>query len=681
MMTRHAIATIISAMVAVLCMFLYSYPPVYKFIRAHVIQSNIIPYAVMLGCFFACYLLTRWVLWKTRWKISIPPAIAAFTAWVIAAVHVLLLFISYKREMGIMDAPQEDILIWHRSETLSLFAMAAIFCLGAALVGQHGKEKGKNGGNAFIYLFAFFTGIIFCYTVYTPNTFKLYYDTHHSNAWLNSVFNALQGAPRSEFNTCIYGYYGIYLAPLVKLFGGRTEDYYYVACIVALVAYMCLAYAIVQMVKSTAVKCAGIIAPVLVRCTTQHQVYPQLIPHRIVFPCVILAYLVFCAKKKKTSLPWNILGLFLCAIAITWNFETGIVCLMGYISFFLVEAVKKFSLKQAAFYKTASIWIAGAISAVGGALLTVNILNLIMGGGLIGFKEFIFPLLNEKYKDFLLTDYPRGILPWLFVALLALGMAAKGLSGTRLCPQDDIIKNQTDSGGTMPSGETLSIRRQASYGRENSIIFATAVLAMGLMTYYINRSAYGNLNIVYFQAVFLLCVAADSCITDYSGRRWHTPFLRNLNRAFANVFMSVLLILAIGSIYNFHNVNVFRASIGLRDMTEVRAVEREIEDYCPPDTKALGLTVPALYSDLKWNSGYHLIDAADYEVYPEIYEYLAEELNERLDEPILIETRTLNDIEDNSSLSGSSLDGFYSRFEQKKSFTLYDNEIVYWAPR
>ena len=652
-MMRNIAASGFALAMAVLFIQVYLRPLVYQYVREHIVNSNIVPYAGMIVCFIGFYLLFQWVLYKLWDKVKIPPILTVLIAWGLVLLHIVLLIISYLSETSLFDAPGADILSYHTNEKAALIAIAGIFFMTVAAVERMQKISYKRKQSICLYIFALLFGLIYCYSLFTPNSLASFYNVHHSNAFLNSIYNTVQGTARSELNSSVYGYYGLLLAPIVKLLGGRLEDYYYAVCLVALFAHMCLAYALFHLVRSNVIKCAGILALLLVPCSMQRGIYLQLIPLRTTFPCILVAFLVFYYQHKKSSWLWQLVGYILCGMSLIWNFETGIVCLAGYISFFIVEDLKDYSLKQKELYLNILKKIGCAAAAVLGALGAVNLVNLLMGGGLISFKAFIFPMMNEQYFSELLTDYQRGVVAWLFVAALAFILIGGSLGQTKLTP----------AGGARSS-------------KRSSVLFAIGVLSLGQMTYYINRSAYGNLNIVFFMAILMLCIVADYCLSSYVNRRYRTPFMKNLCRGFSYVLLTVLFVIGIGGVYNYSNMQNYRTNNQYWDRSAADDIERQLKEYCEPDTRALGMVIPALYIDLQWDSGYHLIDAADYGVYPKVYEYLDKELNEVIDVPILIEAATMEKMK-----AAFSLDGFLERYEPEKSFVFYENKLVYWVPK
>jgi hypothetical protein len=458
-------------------------------------------------------------------------------------------------------------------------------------------------------------------------------------------------AARSELNTSVYGFYGFLLAPFVRLLGGSVTSFFYVICILALASYMCIVYVIVSLVKNDVVKVLGIAAPAVVTCSMHWDIYLQLIPHRTLFAGFMAAYLLFGIRHELDRKMWfKVLGYVICALSVIWNFETGVVILIAYVSYFAVMSLKKYRLNEKNLYFDFLRLILEMIVTVFAAWVFTGLVNVCLGGSFISFKTFIFPLMNSNYMDYLVCEYQRNVVAWLFIAATAMLFIAYCLSRTNLNPMGSISS------------------------RKDAFMFVIAVIVLGQMTYYINRQAYGNLTITYFMSVVMMCVLCDSCINAKISEK--NSFAKTLYTGFAALLMSVLTALCIGGIYNYTAMQQIREDGMYKDTSELLAQEEEIEDYCEPDTKAMGPTIPVIYSDLGWDSQYYFIDFADLGVYPDSYQYISDELNNNLSEPILLDNYVFEALED----ADVDLSAFYEKFSVEKTFTVGMAEVYYYVP-
>ena len=89
----------------------------------------------------------------------------------------------------------------------------------------------------------------------------------------------------------------------------------------------------------------------------------------------------------------------------------------------------------------------------------------------------------------------------------------------------------------------------------------------------------------------------------------------------------------------------------------------------------MGLSIQGIYSDLGWDPYYYLIDFADLGVNPDSFQYIQEELNQNLNEPILIDEVSLSLLDGQIDLSE-----FYSRFRVDTVIQIENTSIRYYIP-
>ena len=107
-------------------------------------------------------------------------------------------------------------------------------------------------------------------------------------------------------------------------------------------------------------------------------------------------------KRKALYNPLYIcIGFLLMILSIIWNFETGVVYSMSVIAFFIVLVMKKYKLNQKRLYYMIAVLLVAFILVILAALGLTGLINVSMGGNMITFKKFIFPLMNESYFDYL----------------------------------------------------------------------------------------------------------------------------------------------------------------------------------------------------------------------------------------------------------------------------------------
>lgn len=387
-------------------------------------------------------------------------------------------------------------------------------------------------------------------------------------------------------------------------------------------------------------------------CSLHTGVYFQLVPHRTLFAGIILAYLFFGVKRKYCYKPvYIIINVCLLMISVIWNFETGIVYTIAVAAYYIIDNVKKYNFKQAGLYTNTLIVVLALIGTIAGAWVITGIINVLMGGSFISIKQFIFPLMNSDYFDYLRYEYQKGIVAWLITAFFGLFFIGNVFFNSNLNTGD---KNIDDS-------------------RYDAFMAVVAVMALGQMTYYINRTAYGNLTIVHFTTVIMIAVFADYCIKNYQKSK--AGYLSILLKGFAALSAGILLAMCAAGVYNYSYVEGGNELSDMRNTEVYNSEIQHIADVCAKDTKAIGFSIPMVYYELGWDSGYYFIDFADLDVYPQSLEYLQNELD-NIDEPIIMDYNAHYTLTD----KGVNLDKFYERFELSDEFTVGSAVLEYWVP-
>ncbi len=141
--------------------------------------------------------------------------------------------------------------------------------------------------------------------------------------------------------------------------------------------------------------------------------------------------------------------------------------------------------------------------------------------------------------------------------------------------------------------------------RYDAFMAVVAVMALGQMTYYINRTAYGNLTIVHFTTVIMIAVFADYCIKNYQKEQGRISF-DTLKRLCGIVSRDTSCYVC-GRKTTIHMLR----AVELSDMRNTEVYNSEIQhiaDVCAKETKAIGFSIPMVYYELGWTS---FIDFAD----------------------------------------------------------------------
>lgn len=337
------------------------------------------------------------------------------------------------------------------------------------------------------------SAVMYFLGVWIVNTFEG--DPYHGEAYLESIYNVADGIPYEELTTGIYGHYGLFFLLPMKIFGAKAVVIQFLIALVGVVTDLAMLYCIHHLIKKNWVRLLMALVVPVIPFAYRRTNYWQLQPHRLVFPMLLAAYMLFCLRKKqskKTARFWG--GWLLCMLAVLWSTESGLFCIIGWCAGCIVRWWQQEPWYARGQWERYGALLLGAVLAVLGAIGLTNLYNLACGGAPI-FKVFFYPLYSSNYMDGSI-GYPLelGVRPWVFVLLLMLAVLAWSLF------------------------QTTAIGRIAK--TENIAPFAACLSVLGLVSfsYYANRSAWMNLEICLPEALLCLCFPLQA-LTDGEGLR------------------------------------------------------------------------------------------------------------------------------------------------------------------
>lgn len=418
--------------------------------------------------------------------------------------------------------------------------------------------------------------------IYMPNCFEM--DIWHFDAYFHSVKRALDLAPYTAGQTGVYGFYGILIAPIVRLLGGSVVDCILLLAVLTGIFVLCLCYVMDNMVKRVSFKLLGTVGISTFLIWGRQGGYYQIFPHRIFFISVMLAYIVWTVKHKRTNAIWKILGMLLSVLAIVWNIETGIACLAAWVGSDVINRLQRDSWKSKESLLAFGEDILQAFAALVLAYVLINFYNISVGGEILTVRECLFPLIGTRngYMDFLMINLPKGITSWMFCLGILLGCMGFVISRTSLC----------------------------DYTKKNDrMIYLTActIAIMVQMTYYVNRAV--DICLWIILPVFSIIIVY---LSEYlfNSSIWKNFALGNgALRAFGTWTLSTLVGLAI--LFFIKYIPMYQEQSITRDMDSLQAFVQEVEEKIPEGTLGFGVGVDQVYSCLGWGTGYYGIDLPD----------------------------------------------------------------------
>lgn len=363
--------------------------------------------------------------------------------------------------------------------------LITILCL-SSLMGVVFIKCNLNKMISYICIWGF--GILTFLLSFAPNVYCDTYDAlYHIHAYINSIFNVLNGAPYDKVSCSIYGHYGIiYLIPvsIIRLMG--INKLYSVVVVIAMFSagtYLVLFFVLNRFVKNKLVviiACLASMWPIL-QVMGDGQYY-QGYPHRIVFP-ILTIWLVLCVNFNNKLIK-ELTYVFFIALALIWNLETGFICMMALRAYDFLESNNICAEK---IVKNIISEVLGIIGSIILAWIILSIYNVICGGTIFTLYDMLYPMGGASSFDFqvLGKPLPKLFSGYVFVCDIFLTPICIYLClkmKKRMVPQ--FLKN----------------------------MFLISLLGYGSMVYYYNRPVYPNIIISFLELVLILAILLDKLV-------------------------------------------------------------------------------------------------------------------------------------------------------------------------
>ena len=414
---------------------------------------------------------------------------------------------------------------------------------------------------------------------YAPNIFQdVQGGTYHSHAYTNSIINACWLIPYSHHMESLYGHYAILYMPVLKAMHRFLHvDYltgiWIVTAVIAGVSILLFAYILNYFAKSNVIYYLGLFAiGEEYFMLMQGGVYMQVHPHRMIFPVVVAALALLEHRKQKR---YHVLSVILLTLSFVWSTEVGIVTMLAYAAYswaWYTMDGEKFSVRKAGLlFREGAIYVLLPFALAYGV---INGYNLLAGGSILNFKEFMFPLISDRgYIDSIELPLPDVTHTWIGSAVLFLAI-------------------------TVMSLFYLLLPKKGEEKGEKPYYFLLGIMCLGLMLYYINRPVEGCMFIVMFLMLIIQAIILQK------GQRVYLEWKESKEALFARpqrfLFLSlriittfILFIMAFDSLYSMPSAWKKSAeTIWKRD--ELVEFAEYIWIQIPPNAKSFGEGVPEL---------------------------------------------------------------------------------------
>ena len=428
----------------------------------------------------------------------------------VIVIAILYLFIlAYSARLGFAYL-QSNLLA---QNPLLALALGAII-LTAWFLLHRGREK-TSKISKFLEPLAFTLGgilILLVASVAVFNEADAYVPGVHFVAYFDSVVQVFLGKALLVDISPQYGLYALLLKPLFKIIGLSVLKFTLLMAVLKVLAFLSIFLLLWKAARSKLIAFLGFAAILFFTCIlggVDIGVDPffQYIPHRLIFPAIfaflLWLFIVETRPGVRKGLYWSLS--VLCALAVLWNNDTGLIVLITWLVYVLFEEALTFRAQKPVKFLLNCLRHLAIILGCTLAAVAVFVLYTYLASGqwpsLAGMT--LYTKLFYFYGFFMLPMRP--IHPWNLVVLgYILGL---------FLPISFLLDR---------NGYTLAhISRDPKDHAFYKITFALSVLGIGLLNYFVGRSHDWNLLPVSWVALALFTLFADRLLAGLS-RILHT---------------------------------------------------------------------------------------------------------------------------------------------------------------
>lgn len=390
-----------------------------------------------------------------------------------------------------------------------------------------------------------------------------------------SIYNVVDLVPYTNESTSIYGHYALFFLLPIKILGVSTFSIGLLLGITGAIEQIALIYVINCCSIKKWIK-AVITLAAINRSTYR---YFAISPIRTMWPIIVCAWFVYSYRNEdKIKIGWT--GYVISSLAILWNLETGVACLLCVFSFQMLYAMSKNNNKRILFWADSVINGMILLCSLITPLLIVNIYNFLCGYKKIEIKSFFYPYLGGDFVNSEISCMvPFGNHLWIYV--LAILMTCFGYA---LC---HFLFERVDIHGFV-------------------LLFSISELGIALFSYYFNEAHWGCLDIE--RKVCAIIVALIFERTSYLLEEKTEDFGLRLSK-FCLLF--ILLIIGWMSSAVVLSDPVRISSMNMSGVFERATIKSDIDilvNNIPCNIYGVGQGVKAIYHEVGWKNTSHFKD-------------------------------------------------------------------------
>ena len=609
-------------------------PEVQQALMAAFGRVNLVVYALLCGV----VLVTYWALYRLVFRFDgmlEGPVVSSKKAWALAALPILIngavlliMFYNEPRAYASWLPVYADSYVWH-SMPLPVFALieCVLFASMALLLKRQqppGSAADKRAHIAYWLVAVAMAGLV-GYSMYCANPFL---NLYHVNAYYQPVLYILNKVPYGPIHNSIYGHYGLFFAPVIRLMqlaglGSTMRCFSFAVAGVALLGQLLVSYVLYGTVKDRFVRMVGLIATGFSLLVIRDTTYQQLWPHRI-FPIALMAaILVFSMRRHERKKLWMTMGYLGAVVCLIWSTEIGLFALVGWTGYLIILELQTLRPK---WWVHCLEYLLGAVMVFLAVWAIMNGYNqfIAVGGERLTLNEFVFPLMVRYYMtERLELELVGALSTWVVITALLLYFVCRGLSSTRLC------------------------RREGEKRPFEALLCALAVMLLGSYSYAINRPVYGHFTLGYEMIVVLLCVLACENLPfarrlmDGGPEGERLNGVQSLRAGMGLCVTSVVLTLAFWCMVCTQSRMEYRHTLSDPQVTTM--LYQDSQDQILPGTKAFGFGAVEMFGLFDYDTVVYNMNYMDIEIDgPAPKEYADNLLAEAVNDPVVISEECLN---------------------------------------
>ncbi len=556
--------------------------------------KNMNIYAAGLFVWILSYLLFYAALFFINKKTNIleKKVLDVVIAIIVMVLGVIWMCGAYNAEVYVLDTGNDNVPVWflrhHMSHLLYIILLAVFSILFFVLIkNSKSVAKSKTVRWLVIVINAFLQGLI----IYTPNFYEdTYGQVYHIDAYCNSIINCLRGVPYDETTFSVYGHYGIlYIIPVrvIKLL--TRNEWISIAIVIAIIgfiAFVLQGIIVDKLVNNDVIFVLALAASSLPSFQSYAGAYFQVYPHRLFFPAIIMWACIRASEgisgKKEKYVIWGV-----CGLAVLWNFETGVICLVGwFLCNLYLDMVERGKYSALIFGKN----ILFAVSAFIFSYFIFCVYNKVHGGAFQNLDIYIHMVPNALISDGLQLSLPTSYNGYFLTIALLMGVISYYLV--------DIFRLKLE--------------------KKKLVVIIISIMGIGLFAYYINRAVYENKSIIAFIFMAVLAYVCEKftelgngiCVKETSKENLYG--LKDFSvRAVCYCGLILVLVSAFFSLVASVGNAIDTKTTSSLEMDSIDKLADELDCLLPENAVAYAYGSPELFSYMNRDTGIYTTDLPD----------------------------------------------------------------------